>query len=211
MTAYVVTLEPDGLLCKKILNLKGEVRALAGDQQYLRDEPHLTLYACDIGGFASVESGFGGVAEKIRATYGPLKVEIAGWLVFKGDAVTRRDTLTCKVAGASLPALRSIQAAVVSFLNEHRRKEPLRRYAAAADGMDQAARANIDAYGYPFVGENWKPHVSIASIEPDKFPQIWQTLQEKCPLGAYGMRSLSVHGFDEETDKLSLIKRYPLK
>ena len=189
---------------KSIQSLKDEARSLVGKQLYLRDKPHLTLY---VGRFENVSS-FQEKLARLVGTFGRTSFSVDDWLVFADDPVTKRDTLACGIDTSSISGLREIQDKVIGLLNRHRKKGLIRRYGSAYSMMDAILRKNCDEFGYPFVGEIWKPHFGIASFEHKAFINIWERMKEKCPVGTYAIASLTVYGLDEESEVLTRVRNF---
>lgn len=72
---------------------------------------------------------------------------------------------------------------------------------------------NIEKYGYPFVGEIWQPHISIASFNVQDFEKFYDSLNLSFPRGRYLLDSFVVYQLDEKSEKITEIfrKKLPLK
>lgn len=211
MVVYVITLEPEKRLKKEITRIKDEVRHLVGDQLYLLDEPHLTLYIGQFGNVRVFEEAFEKLVETLRAKPKRVNLEIVGWASFKDDSITGRDTLVCDFAKKHIPALQEIQMEIVTCLSRFRRPGLIRRYQSVYDRLGPGERENLDNFGYPFVGEIWKPHFSIASFDKKAFSIAYRAFKDNCPVGCYRASSINLYALDEATERLELIKRWPLK
>ena len=207
---YVITLGPDMVLCRKIRNLKSEAKDLVGDQVFINDPPHLTLYIGYFDDFQEFNKELVSAAKKIK---GHLKggVVIDDWMVFKGDMITNKQTLACNIAKNAAKSLEKVQKEVVPIMKRYRKKMVSGRYSQVYDVLGNAEKKNIDKYGFPFVGRVWKPHISIASFDNPAFAKVWERFKNKCPKGKYCLDSLNVYILDEDNENITLLKKYHLR
>jgi|AntDeeMinimDraft_4_1070355.scaffolds.fasta_scaffold01511_5 2'-5' RNA ligase len=182
MTEYVVTLTPDERAVEEIKSLKSRLRDMVGQQQYLDDEPHVTLYVgdLDIDRKSSLDLPF-----LRRPTF-----EITGWEVFRDDTVTGNHTLVCRIQSQGI---HEYQKEVAATLESSRRRPMIGRFEKTYDDFDERRRENLTEYGYPFIGEGWKPHLTIASIDPSDFQKVWEELEDEAPIGEYEFESVTVY------------------
>jgi 2'-5' RNA ligase superfamily protein len=177
-----VVLEPDAALGSLIQGFKDQARSLAGDQLYLADPPHLTVY---LAVFASTDA----LLERwpqVSARALDLSVNLVGWHVFEADAMTGGQTLVCNIAARDKDRLRKLQREIVELLAPLRDPPATRaRYAPRMEFLSPDQRQCVDRYGFPFVGDGWEPHFTIASIHPTNWPAVWQALEPQAPHGAY--------------------------
>jgi hypothetical protein len=175
-----ISLEPDALLAERIAGFKRQVRELAGNQLFLSDPPHLTVY---LAVYRSVEV----FREHWPAAFGrisPVELELAGWRVFCADALTGRNTLVCEIADESKQRLRAMQAEVIAQAAPGRdRALTEQRYAARWGALDENQRREVVATGFPYIGAGWLPHFTIASIDTNDWPRVWDALE---PRGLFG-------------------------
>ena len=129
---------------------------------------------------------------------------------FKNDRINGRDTLACNLARKNVPVLQGVQMDVVSRLTGLRKPGLITRYQGVYDSLGSKERENLDTFGYPFVGQIWEPHLSIASFEKDAFSIILEKFKDTCPVGHYHVNSLNFYELDESSEKLELVKKYPL-
>ena len=210
MAVYVITLEPDKILYEKIIALKAEVRELVGDQLYLQDEPHLTVYLGNFTEIAYFNIQFTKAVKQIVHDFGQIPFSIDDWFVFKGDPITKRNTLVCEITQSDIAILKKVQHKIVTTLNSYRKPRLIKRYSNVYKEMNGILKKNLDSYGYPFVGDIWKPHISIASIKEVVFKRVWKAVKGRCPKGGYRMNAVTIYELEEDTEKLTLVKRYPL-
>lgn len=203
MTAYVIALQPEKKLKEKIKRLKKEAEKIVGKQQYLADEPHLTLYILKTKK-EIVDAFMNEISRKIKK----ISLTVTNWIIFKNDQITGKQTLACTFAEQK--KLRALQKKVITGLNNYRTAPVISRYEKVKKTLGKKEQENLKHYGYPFVGEHWIAHVSIASFEKKAFDKIWKKMKEQCPKGAYESNNLKVYELDENTESLKTVKEYPL-
>jgi hypothetical protein len=188
MTCYVA-LEPDATGRRFFERLKERVRSLVGPQPYLNDPPHVTLYAACFGDVASVRRELPAIAEASPA----VSLEMAGWDVFWSDKLTGNHTLVCKPAPFGAGPLFALQERIVARLGPIRDVEQTRkRFEPVFAALDDGERLNVGCFGFPYVGANWSPHVTLASIEAARWSSLgpWQELE--LPTGGVTFPSLGL-------------------
>ncbi|MFA5142293.1 MAG: 2'-5' RNA ligase family protein [Candidatus Woesearchaeota archaeon] len=209
MDSYVITLKPDEELSNQIIWIKENIYSDYGNQLYLRDEPHITLYLGkfnDISSFEMELEQFISEIDKNKFT-----IDITEWEIFGKDPVTKKDTLVCIIGKEAIPALKALQQWIISAIMPYRKTELIQRYKLRYGEIKGIQKENLDRYGYPFVGDIWVPHIGIASFDPDIFEKMWPAYRQKCPIGKYGVQSINIYKLDENTEKLELIREFPLK
>ena len=99
--------------------------------------------------------------------------EIKDWIVFKNDVLTGKNTLALSVKKTK--EILKIQKEIANSLLEFIDKPMSYTSDWAGIGantvdkmitsnMDKEYRDSYDKYGFPFVGDHWIPHLTIASI-----------------------------------------------
>lgn len=182
MTEYVVTLSPDEESTTAIERLKSYVRSMVGPQQYLDDEPHVTLYVGELSVDPASEVEFPPLEQ--------VAFEVTGWEVFRDDTVTGNHTLACRLEGVGLG---DYQRRVAATLAPYRNQPMIERFEDAYADLDEQRQENLEEYGYPFIGTGWIPHLTIASIDPGDFETVWTELEDEAPVGEFEFESLAVY------------------
>lgn len=208
MVKYVILFELEEDLTEKINKLKRLAYLLVGDQQYLSDLPHLTLYVGDFQQFTEWKDGFSRILKTIENDN--FQLEIEQWLEFKNDVVTGKHTLACKINDMGVFRLRKIQDTIVNFLNNYRNKNIITRYESNFSRFNEIEKKNIEIYGFPFIGDIWIPHVTIASFNETDYNIILEKIRNNCPKGRFKIKSVDIHELDNE-EKLHLIKQFPME
>ena len=207
MVVHVISLKPDMELAGRILSLKSRARAAVGDQQYLADSPHLTLYLADFPDTTAVIENLRLVIEAVSSyNHG---VDITDWLLFKNDPVTGKHTIALDIGSDGVSSLRKIQKKIVLSLNGVRSPTIPERYR-TLESLGSPEKHNLERYGFPFVGDVWKPHFTVASFEPEAFDKAWRSLKPHCPKGFYTISHLSVSQIRGGSGTLVSIRDFPL-
>jgi hypothetical protein len=181
-TVKFISLEPDEPLRALVQGYKDRVLRLVGDQLYLADAPHLTVY---LAAFPPTVD----LVEPLRQLFdgaSPPTITIVGWHVFERDQLTGLHTLVCELAEVSKAALRGWQSRIIEAL------APLRdggatesRYTNRWDNLTPMEQDNIRQHGFPYIGGIWQPHLTIASIRPDDWEAVWGALGAMPPRGEF--------------------------
>lgn len=165
MTSRVafISLEPDERLASLVRGYKRRVKQCSGDQLYLADPPHTTLYLAAFDNLNSVAKALFSLAMDSD----PIDISLEGWHVFYSDALTGNNTLVCQWSEASQRAARAIQTKVIDRLSPLRNLATTeKRFAARWTSLTQDQQRSVIDKGFPFTGNAWHPHLTIASIKP---------------------------------------------
>lgn len=158
--------------------------AKVGPQKYLEDAPHLTLAVGDYPWSDALGSAVAGVA-----TSAPRGLRLGGWHTFSRDPVTGGETLVIKVLPEDLAALRAFQVRFLEAVAPLRATPVPGRYAGKA--FPPAMAGCLERYGYPFAGDVWEPHFSIASFRPEDYGAAWAELSGSRPPADTGSLALA--------------------
>ena len=185
----VFALSPCSFLDDAIRRAKIKTQAIAGDQTYLSHPPHMTLY---VSAFENRESAAQS-CEKLIAKWQPPALEIVGWHYFQGDVLTGNTTLVCEISEQSRTSLRTYQQALIDEVSGHRSKETsANRYRPHFGNLSQDRQRAVEQFGFPFVGADWIPHLTIASIRPAQWESVWKELVNDPPRGQYHCEKLTI-------------------
>ena len=200
-----IALQPDLALTQFLLDAKERTRNQVGDQLYLSDPPHLTLYLAYFADITAVQHHIQALADTLQPVVGNLH----GWHVFENDVLTSRNTLTCQIDPAAIPQVRATQAAVIAALSPLRDVARTReRYAARLDQLSPERQQAVETVGFPFIGDDWQPHFSVGSILPGDWPLVWADLQSTPPSGAFSCPQLKLYQLEGVTPRL--VDTFPL-
>lgn len=150
MTSYAVFIEPDDTLRNYIDKKKLSVVSQLGHQKYVDHPPHMTLFH---GALPNSEHWL----ERLdHPKVGELHLYCNDFQVFYDDPLCDGNhTLALKLSGEGLHQL---QMLIANQLQNYVCKKP-------ASFTDPSLQKSWDRYGFPFVGNHWIPHMTIASLD----------------------------------------------
>ena len=202
----VLALEPDDAFARHVLAYKERVKQLVGEQLYLNDPPHLTLYLGVYGARTDLAGPVGPLCRRLAAP----NVTVCGWHVFEADQLTGNQTLVCEVTGETRSALEPIQQQVVAVAAPIRDPSASRAcYDKSWHRLSEEERANVERFGFPFVGPIWHPHVTVASVRPEDWETVWSELAGTPPDAVVQFPFLAIYGLKGEQPVL--IERFALE
>jgi len=149
MTEYFFAAIPEERLYNQVLGAKSHILRSFGDQVYLKDPPHLTLYVFKATKTPAPDDF---VTNKI-------KINLLGWQLFGEDKVTRKSTIGFAVEKTQL--LEEIQIKCVKSVRNLRLGIPTRYKDVVFAGVE---KENLREYGFPYLGKNWIAHLTLCSI-----------------------------------------------
>ncbi len=185
-----LALEPDDAAAEVILRYKQRLAGLVGDQLYLRDPPHMTLYLAMFTGTDAVLDAARHFANSLKAP----QLSLAGWHAFLADPLTGFNTLVLDFQPADRTRLRKIQRQVVEAVSTKRdAAATLDRINGRLTNLSQFERETAYRWGFPYIGKGWHPHLTIASIRPEDWPVVEQELLIEKPTGTVFFPRLKVY------------------
>jgi 2'-5' RNA ligase len=190
---YFLALDPDAAFASAVRDRKLQVRQLVGDQLYLGDPPHVTLY---LGLFPS-EPELRTAVTHAAGRIAPVTADAAGWHVFSADPLTGNHSLVCDITPEGRRRLVEMQREVVAAMAPLRDPDACcRRYAATWSNLSVIEKQNVIDLGFPFVGEIWHPHITIASVKPADWDPVWAALADSPPSGGVRFDSLTLYALE---------------
>jgi len=150
-------IEFDKKITNKILNQKKIVRKKFGNQTYLNHPVHLTLFTLDIEKISKLKKIYKNPKKKQNK---PFLINLTKPGIFYNDPVTGGHTFfhhikkNKKISEIQLKHLKKINKNLVVY---KKKKTNLLK--------NKILEKNYKKYGFPFVGNIWIPHVTIASIK----------------------------------------------
>jgi 2'-5' RNA ligase len=188
--AMFIALKPDAELGARIDAYKNETRDLVGDQLYLGDPPHLTV-------FLSVYPDVDALAARWETIHEGLvapRVRIVGWKVFDADPLTGNTTLVFEIALEDKMRLRAVQSLLIERVSAWRDPEATRsRFGPRFDQLSTEQRRQVLDVGFPYIGAGWEPHFTVASIRPADWPKVWESLRSNPPTGEFTCPTLALY------------------
>lgn len=191
MTArsLVIALRPNDDLSKRLLAAKGNLHAACGTQTYLDHPPHATLFVTSVADDAAALAALQSLAAPLPAP----RLESLGWKVFENDALTGGHTVVCELSATTKAGLRPVQRLVLERLAPFVDLETARRrYAANLAKMPVHRQQAVEQFGFPFVGDDWEPHLTVASIRPADWEAGWTVLRDAPIRGEFTCGALQV-------------------
>ncbi|PQO28865.1 2'-5' RNA ligase family protein [Blastopirellula marina] len=183
-----ISIDPSPSFSKIIDGYKAQVRELVGEQQYLSEPPHMTAYLACFSEGSQVSAAAARLAQQLNA----FEIAITGWHVFDADPMTQRRTLVVDFTPACQAYLRTLQMQIAEALaGTYDTEATLARYAAAFDKFSEVQRQAVRRVGFPFIGDDWHPHFTIASIDPAAWPVVSESLLGNPPSGVSVCSSLT--------------------
>jgi 2'-5' RNA ligase len=184
-----LALDPDAELTALVQAYKDRTAELVGAQLYLEDRPHLTVYLAPFPPRARVWEAVQPVLAEA-----PPRVSVVGWHVFEADALTGHNTLVCDLDEASRQELRRLQRRVVEAvapLRDHEASE--RRFAGRLEHLTPEQWEHVRRHGFPFVGDGWHPHFTVASVRREDWPGLFAELRDRPPVGRFSCPRLKLY------------------
>lgn len=212
MKSYFVALTPNDRIRAEVAKTKLMIFERFGNQRFLLDKPHSTLYVGLAEDLKEVETRL----EKIISNQKIIKVEIDNdWQEFKEDKLAGGGTnLALKFAEENKRHIINLQKKVVNSLNELRKNKIHIRYKNMQ--LSNPFMESIGKYGYPFVSSNeikdiLIPHISFCCF---KLPKNAEKFKELCDIkkfvGPAEFPKLSLYNLYPD-DKTGLIRHFSLQ
>lgn len=189
-----IALEPEEKLYNFILKVKKIVFESVGNQKYLQDLPHLTL---QVSSFVDMKK-VGTTLQRISQGVYISPIHLHGWHVFRDDPLSDGNTIVTSFQDEDHIKLRQIQSFVLQATRPLLDIEAcLKRYSSSWDKLSPLQRASTEAWGFPFTGTDWHPHVTVASISRDHWSLVWNTLQKLSPYGSFTFSKMCLYRIDQ--------------
>lgn len=153
----VALIKPQQKIKKEVLILKKKIKRKFGNQTYLNHLVHLTIFDLKVKTSQFVKP----YKKEIRIknlNEKNLKLIVKKRFFFKNDPITKKTTFIILIKKNKL--LQNLQLNLLSrFQNiKINKKNKFKK---------KKFEKNNNDYGYPFVKESWKPHITIASISKE--------------------------------------------
>jgi hypothetical protein len=174
--------EPAPALWEIIASAKERVRHAVGPQKYLGDPPHITIGVSCFPDLADVAT----VLSKLAPELSVPEIQLNGWSVFRDDPLTGGSTMFLSMTRESAQILRLFQERILGEVSPLRdAPASTERYLSNWGNLSTTRQASTCRFGYPFTGEDWEPHISVASISKSDWVSAWKALQTFAPQGNY--------------------------
>ena len=190
-----IALEPEDKLFNLILNAKMKVFEMVGPQKYLQDPPHLTL---QVGSFIDMEN-VEGTLQRVAQAVSVDSIHLKGWHVFYDDPLTGGHTVVTNISKEYQMKLRNIQSIVLQATRPLLNIEAcIQRYSQSWTKLSPVQRLSSQAWGFPFTGADWHPHVSVASISRKHWSLVWNILENLSPHGTFSFPKMCLYRLDDK-------------
>lgn len=145
---------PPTILKNKILIEKNQIKKKFGNQTYLSHPPHLTIFVFE------TEKKYEKNIKKIKTfkNKSNIKFKLTKFSLFKNDISTNKTTVIYRVK--KNPNHNSFQKKIIEIFTRYVHSVPRENMFKKKTMNDSYLK-----YGYPFVGINWKPHFTLASVD----------------------------------------------
>lgn len=198
-TFLAFAFSPCSVLDNAIRLAKTNTREIAGDQTYLSHPPHITLF---VSAFQALEQ----IVERCKelvSIWTPPKLEILGWNYFPGDVLTGNQTLVCEIANKCQISLREYQRELIGKISSERSvTASSNRYRPHFTTLSKPRQIAVESFGFPFVGGDWIPHLTVASIDPIKWDDVWDVLQSQQPRGSFVCQKLTIFQLQNDNPRV---------
>jgi 2'-5' RNA ligase len=199
-----LALDPDAELTALVQSYKDRTAELVGPQLYVEDPPHLTVYLAPFPPGARVWEAVQPVLAQA-----PPRVNVVGWHVFEADALTGHNTLICDLDEPSRQELRRLQRSLVEAVAPLRdRPASERRFAGPLERLTAEQRAGVLRDGFPYIGDGWHPHFTVASIRVEDWPRLFADLRDRPPSGRFVCPRLKLYRLVNDRPQLVTVQDF---
>ena len=189
MYSYFVALELEEKLGNLVNDQKRVIGNVVGEQKYLSNSPYITLFPLTVRDIEKITEELG----KIATSTQKILLKLEDLHIFYNDIRTGGNTITYVFSEDSVEKLKQIQLRVIMAVNEFNEKRFLTKDSEIYGKMSEIEKRNTIKYGYPFIGKNWIPHITLASIEKNRFEEIWSKLKESPIKGQFLIESINLY------------------
>jgi len=172
---YFLALTPQNELNEKISSDKKRIFEEIGDQQYLMDPPHITLY---VGQTSNMDKVIFALDKFMHSNKNKvsLRINIEGWKLFSDDIVTRKDAIALGFDKETVVNLRQFQTEVINYLIEKKAiyvtEDEIHHRYSDSEKFKAEQRKLLAEKGYPFIGKEWIPHINICCTQKENIDII---------------------------------------
>ncbi len=206
-TLLFLALDPDAHLTALVQSYKERTAELVGAQLYLEDPPHLTVYLAPFPPEARVWEA----VQPVLAQTAP-RVNVVGWHVFEADALTGHNTLICDLDEPARQELRRLQRRLIEAvapLRDYHATE--RRFASRLEQLTPEQRECVFRHGFPYIGDGWHPHFTIASIRVEDWARLFADLRDCPPAGHFACPRLKLYRLVNDRPQLVAAQEFRME
>jgi hypothetical protein len=172
----------------------------------LNDPPHLTVYLANFPSKQRVLEAAAQLAGELPS----VDLQIVGWHVFTNDQLTGNHTLVFQFDDRTQMQLRAFQRYVIERLASLRDiRATIARYVPQFQLLSCKRREAVEEYGFPFVGADWHPHFTVASIRPKDWQPVAQQILPNAPQISESCGRLTIYEL-QKSEPVALVS-HPLR
>lgn len=203
MDKYFISLDPDKNISDKIIEQKNTIFELVGEQKYLSHPPHTTAIVFTSDNIDKVIQELAKLSSQISR----FEVEIKGLHIFYNDAFTEGNSITYSFDEKSTEKLKKIQMLIIDKINKYNTKKFIEQDSPIYAALGNKEKENAVKYGFPFVGNVWFPHITLASINKEDFEEVYDKINSSPIKSKLSIPSISLYKVGEHS---LLIKKFDL-
>lgn len=200
MIKYAVFIEPEGELREFILSYKKKISSILPHQHYCNHPPHSTLF---MSAMQEPENWLESLKSAVRRIFA-FESHIRDTIVFYDDVLAGgRHTIALQVEPSA--ALFLLQRVVGEELASFVDRETIDMPSSFLE--NEPFLSSYLRYGFPFVGEHWIPHFTIASLQTSKNDPLITEFLNLCPKFNFLVKSVSIWRIDgDDHTQIGIIK-----
>ena len=204
---YFIALIPEEKIYSKIYQTKKEIYQRWGNQKYLTNSPHATLYVFLAEDLDEVKNKLENIAIKEKKINAAIQNE---YQEFSNDKLAGGGTsLGLKFDEKANKKIVSVQRKIVDSFNELRKGKIPLRYKDA--DLTNQLMENINKYGFPFIGDVFIPHITFCCFNLQKNAENFKLLHSSEEFaGSVALTKLALYKLYPD-DKAELIKEFELQ
>lgn len=195
---FAVFIEPKGELRKEILDWKKKISNFLPDQPYCSHPPHCTLLNTKVRNEDKALSKMDEIVPYIT----PFKLKIKEVGIFWEDFATGGHTLFLRIS--TNKKLHNLQLKIAKTFIDLIDSTNVPQFVK----NNTILRTSFKNYGFPFVGEHWLPHLTLASLRIEKSHSLISEFQSWEPKYTLNVNELSCWHVSDE--KHTLLRKYKL-
>ena len=157
MTKIAVIINLPKNINNKIIKIKKFVKKNYGNQTYLNHPPHITLFTCDIKSLKEFKNYLKKINKSMKFNK-KITIKTNKLKFFNEDQITKENTFYLSINKNK--NLKILQEKIYKKLKPNIKYN----YKVEQSLKDHLLKKNYLKYGYPFLGQIWVPHITIASM-----------------------------------------------
>lgn len=204
MDKYYIALNPEKRLYNLVNTQKSIVKTITNQVKYIDHPPHFTLVIFTTENLEDIKQVLEDLSKEIKK----IKITIKDFHIFYNDAFTNGNTISYNLSEKDNFLLRALQLKIINSINKFNSKKFLLKTDNEYNKLSEIEKNNLESYGYPYVGDIWIPHITIVSVSPEDFQEVFNKLRKEPIKEEYLIESVSLYKVGEETS--TLIKSFKL-